>query len=33
MNGSNGIWELNINANSNRIIHFLFKGTKGLSAK
>lgn len=29
MNGSNGIWELNIDANSNRIVHFLFKSTKG----
>ncbi|MET7486612.1 RHS repeat-associated core domain-containing protein [Streptomyces sp. NPDC005538] len=29
MNGSNGIWELNIDTNSNKIVHFLFKGTKG----
>ncbi|PMR62605.1 hypothetical protein C1A38_02285, partial [Verrucosispora sp. ts21] len=29
MNGSNGIWELNIDANSNRIVHFVFKSTKG----
>lgn len=29
MNGRNGIWELNIDANSNRIVHFLFKGAKG----
>ncbi|MEU6407051.1 polymorphic toxin-type HINT domain-containing protein [Streptomyces sp. NPDC046985] len=29
MNGSSGIWELNIDANSNRIVHFLFKSTKG----
>ncbi|MEV5921991.1 hypothetical protein AB0N42_30500 [Streptomyces pseudogriseolus] len=29
MNGSNGIWELNIDANSNRIVHFLFKSAKG----
>lgn len=29
MNGSNGIWELNIDANSNRIVHFLFKSIKG----
>ncbi|MFG2093960.1 polymorphic toxin-type HINT domain-containing protein [Streptomyces sp. NPDC048612] len=29
MNGSNGSWELNIDAHSNRIVHFLFKRTKG----
>ncbi|MBB4891877.1 hypothetical protein FHS39_000877 [Streptomyces olivoverticillatus] len=29
MNGSKGIWELNIGVNSNRIIHFLFKCVKG----
>jgi RHS repeat-associated protein len=26
MNGSDGTWELNINANTNTIVHFLFKG-------
>ncbi|PWS43680.1 hypothetical protein DKT74_15340, partial [Streptomyces sp. ZEA17I] len=29
LNRSNGIWELNIDANSNRIVHFLFKSKKG----
>ncbi|MCX2927643.1 hypothetical protein [Streptomyces sp. NEAU-W12] len=29
MNGSSGTWELNIDANSNRIVHFLFKSKKG----
>ncbi|MEV7339461.1 RHS repeat-associated core domain-containing protein [Streptomyces sp. NPDC093544] len=29
MNGSNGIWELNIDTNSNKIVHFLFKSQKG----
>ncbi|MFI2119682.1 RHS repeat domain-containing protein [Streptomyces sp. NPDC020299] len=29
MNGSNGIWELNIDTNSNKIVHFLFKSAKG----
>ncbi|MFI9649436.1 RHS repeat domain-containing protein [Streptomyces sp. NPDC052040] len=29
MNGSQGVWELNINANSNTIVHFLFKRAKG----
>lgn len=33
LNGSNGIWELNINANSNRIVHFLFKSVKGGSSE
>jgi hypothetical protein len=26
MNGSAGTWELNINADTNTIVHFLFKG-------
>ncbi|MFE4970836.1 hypothetical protein ACFRAR_01815 [Kitasatospora sp. NPDC056651] len=30
-NGSNGVWELNIHAESNTIVHFLFKSVKGKS--